>query len=84
MIWFTFVGYSKKKKPGESRLAGVAYTGKFRLPDVAYTGKFRLPDVAYTGDSRLIVVAYTGEVSLWLNNTAKIRQNLKILIEYIL
>ncbi len=36
-----------------------------------------------TGESRLTGVAYTGEVPSWLNNTAKIGQNL-ILIEYLL
>jgi hypothetical protein len=58
-------------------LAGVGYTGESRLAGVAYTGESRLPGVGYTGESRLIGVAYTGKVPLWLNNTAKIRQNSK-------
>jgi hypothetical protein len=56
------------------------YTRESRLTGVAYTGESGLPGVGYTGDSRLIGVAYTGEVPevpLWLNNTAKILQNLK-------
>jgi hypothetical protein len=56
---------------------GVGYTWESRLADVAYTGESRLPGVGYTGKSRLPGVAYTGEVPLWLNNTVKIRQNLK-------
>jgi hypothetical protein len=33
--------------------------------------------VGYTEESRLTGVAYTGEFPFWLNNTAKIRRNLK-------
>ncbi len=69
MIWLTSVGHT-----GESRLAGEAYIGESRLLDVGYTG-----------ESRLTGVAYTGEVPLWLNNIAKIRQNLKSsYVEYLL
>ncbi len=82
----------------ESGIAGVAYTRESRLPGVAYTGKFlwenffcgvpcvghtvltgesRLPGIGYTEESRLTGVAYTGKFPFWLNNTAKICQNLK-------
>jgi hypothetical protein len=65
-------------------LTSVGYTGESSLACVAYTGESRLPGVGYTRESRLTGIAYIGEVPLWLNNTAKIRQKLKILREYLL
>ncbi len=56
---------------------GVGYTGESKLAGVAYTGESRLPGVGYTEESRLTGVAYTGEFPFWLNNTEKIRRNLK-------
>ncbi len=57
-------------------LTNVGYTGESRLARVAYSGESTIPDVGYTGESRLTGVANTGEFHSWLNNTAKIRQNL--------
>jgi hypothetical protein len=55
----------------------VGYTGESELAGVAYTGESRLTGIGYTEEFRLTCIAYTSEFPSLLNNTGKIRRNLK-------
>jgi hypothetical protein len=71
--------------PGALISCTILYTYTEGIYDWAQELSSATPVIWLTGtsESRLAGAAYTGDVPSWLNNTAKIGQNL-ILIEYLL